>query len=291
MANFIISQADLDPSGQFSGTTDNDAIKVDNINDKVSYTILGLSGQDSILAANGKDTLLGMEGNDTIVGYDGDDIIYGYEGNDSLLGGDNNDIIYGNEGNDFLNGAEGSNTVYGGQGNDIIRASSGTDTIPSLLYGNLGDDSISASGNGSDRWRLFGGQGKDILTGGFGNQTLSGDRGQDILEGGSGEDTLIISKTANVNEIPTGTENADLILDFINGEDKVGLAGVTFEQLVISEVQPPQIDAIFGAGSVENNFKSNITKFLKIESGGELLAVLGRDRDNFTLTASDFIII
>ena len=104
-------------------------------------------------------------------------------------------------------------------------------------------------------------------------------------------DTFIISKTADLNEIPTGTENADLILDFINSEDKIGLVGVTFEQLLISEIQPQQIDSIFGQGSVEENFGTNITKFLKIESGGELLAVLGRDRDNFTLTANDFVII
>jgi Ca2+-binding RTX toxin-like protein len=280
MAKYIISKTDLDQFGQFFGSIDNDTITLENYQDTISYTILGLSGQDSIVGGEGKDILFGMEGNDTI------------------LGRDNNDILYGNEGNDSLYGDYGYNTIYGGQGNDIIKDSGysfdGNNGI-SFLFGNLGDDSITVSSSGNAD--LFGGQGKDILTGNEGSNSISGDRDQDILRGdlyetgGGGADTFIISKTADLNEIPTGTENADLILDFINSEDKIGLVGVTFEQLLISEIQPQQIDSIFGQGSVEENFGTNITKFLKIESGGELLAVLGRDRDNFTLTANDFVII
>ncbi|CAC5345389.1 MULTISPECIES: calcium-binding protein [Planktothrix] len=278
MAKYIISKTDLDQFGQFFGSIDNDTITLENYQDTISYTILGLSGQDSIVGGEGKDILFGMEGNDTI------------------LGRDNNDILYGNEGNDSLYGDYGYDTIYGGQGNDIIKDSGysfdGNNGI-SFLFGNLGDDSITVSSSGNAD--LFGGQGKDILTGNEGSNSISGDRDQDILRGDlyetGGADTFIISKTADLNEIPTGTENADLILDFINSEDKIGLVGVTFEQLLISEIQPQQIDSIFGQGSVEENFGTNITKFLKIESGGELLAVLGRDRDNFTLTANDFVII
>lgn len=280
MAKYIISKTDLDQFGQFFGSIDNDTITLENYQDTISYTILGLSGQDSIVGGEGKDILFGMEGNDTV------------------LGGDNNDILYGNEGNDSLEGGPGYDydTIYGGQGNDIIKDSGysfdGNNGI-SFLFGNLGDDSITVSSSGNAD--LFGGQGKDILTGNEGSNSISGDRDQDILRGDlyetGGADTFIISKTADLNEIPTGTENADLILDFINSEDKIGLVGVTFEQLLISEIQPQQIDSIFGQGSVEENFGTNITKFLKIESGGELLAVLGRDRDNFTLTANDFVII
>ncbi|VXD11590.1 calcium-binding protein [Planktothrix paucivesiculata] len=282
MAKYIISEQDLDPLGQFFGSIDNDTITVENDQDTISYTILGLSGQDSIVGAKGKDILFGMEGNDTIVG------------------GQNNDILYGNEGNDSLEGNFDYDTIYGGQGNDIIRDSAfpvididqGTD----FLFGNLGDDLIISVSTNSEDTALFGGQGKDLLIGNGGDNNISGDRGQDILRGDfeekGGADSFIISKTADLNEIPTGTENADLILDFINSEDKIGLVGVTFEQLLISDIQPQQIDSIFGEGrSFDQNFESNITKFLKIESGGELLAVLGRDRDNFTLTANDFVII
>jgi Ca2+-binding RTX toxin-like protein len=281
MGNYIISKSDLDQFSQFSGSIDNDTIRTENYEDTISYTILGLSGQDSIVGAKGKDILFGMEGNDTIVG------------------GQNNDILYGNEGNDSLEGNFDYDTIYGGQGNDIISDSAfrvinigqGKD----FLFGNLGDDSIISVSSYSEDTALFGGQGKDLLIGNGGDNNISGDRGQDILRGDfeekGGSDTFIISKTADLNEIPTGTENADLILDFINSEDKIGLVGVTFEQLLISEIQPQQIDSIFGKGSVEENFGTNITKFLKIESGGELLAVLGRDRDNFTLTANDFVII
>ncbi len=280
MGNYIISKADLDQFGQFSGSIDNDTIRPENYQDTISYTILGLSGQDSIVGGEGKDILFGMEGDDTV------------------LGGNNNDILYGNEGNDWLDAGSGYDydTIYGGQGNDIIKDNGYyfDENGISFLFGNLGDDSITVSNNVNAD--LFGGQGKDILIGNGGSNRISGDRGQDILRGDRlyetvEKDTFIISKTVDLNEIPTGTENADLILDFINGQDKIGLVGVTFEQLVISDIQPQQIDSIFGQGSVEANFGTDITKFLKIESGGELLAVLGRDRDNFTLTANDFVII
>jgi hypothetical protein len=45
MAKYILSKADLDPSGQFSGSIENDTIEIENINDTVSYRILGLSGE------------------------------------------------------------------------------------------------------------------------------------------------------------------------------------------------------------------------------------------------------
>lgn len=105
MAKYIISKTDLDQFGQFFGSIDNDTITLENYQDTISYTILGLSGQDSIVGGEGKDILFGMEGNDTI------------------LGRDNNDILYGNEGNDSLYGDYGYNTIYGGQGNDIIKDS------------------------------------------------------------------------------------------------------------------------------------------------------------------------
>jgi Hemolysin-type calcium-binding repeat (2 copies). len=50
-----------------------------------------------------------------------------------------------------------------------------------LLFGNLGDDSITVSR--SENADLFGGQGKDILTGNEGSNRISGDRGQDLLRG------------------------------------------------------------------------------------------------------------
>lgn len=281
MGNYIISKADLDQFGQFFGSIDNDTIRTENYQDTISYTILGLSGQDSIIGANGKDILFGMEENDTIVGGQNNDILYGNEGNDSLEGNFDYDTIYGGQGNDFI-----SDSAF-----PVIDIGQGKD----FLFGNLGDDTIISVSSYYEDTALFGGQGKDLLIGNGGDNNISGDRGQDILRGDfeekGGADTFIISKTANLNEIPTGNENADLILDFINSEDKIGLAGVTFEQLVISDIQPQQIDSIFGQGSVEANFGTDITKFLKIESGGELLAVLGRDRDNFTLTANDFVII
>lgn len=274
MGNFIITSRDLDEFGQFSGTVDNDTIGIDIADSGVEVSILGLAGNDSIRGGFGEDTLFGMEDNDTIFGNSG------------------NDLIFGNQGDDSLDGLVGSDTIYGGQGNDtIISGGSGSSNDIHSFFGNLGSDSIRASQTSNAEF--YGGQGDDTLVGSGGDRfdTLSGDRGQDLLSGLFGEDIFLISKTANPAEIPNLNENADIITDFINGVDRIGLVGVSFDQLVIGDITPDEIDDLFGNNTVEDVFAPNIIKFIKIEADGELLAVLGRDRDNFTLIEDDFVII
>ncbi|MDY7024604.1 MAG: calcium-binding protein [Cyanobacteriota bacterium] len=276
MANFIISQRDLDEFGQFTGTVESDTIEPEIFGDETNYRILGLDGDDSIQSGAGEDTLFGMEGNDTVSSRSGDD------------------LIFGNQGDDSLDGFTGSDTIYGGQGDDTI-INGGLAVGPfngiESFFGNLGNDSIVA--RQTIDAELYGGKGDDTLVGSMegGSDTLSGDKGQDVISGGFGEDIFIIAKTANPAEIPNLNENADLILDFTPDVDKIGLAGVSFNQLAISEITPNEIDAIFGNNTVDDVFSPSIIRFIKVEADGELLAVLGRDRDNFTLIEDDFVII
>jgi len=73
--------------------------------------------------------------------------------------------------------------VEGRAGSDAIRIdeSNGvfTDTIPTVLAGGPGDDT------------LFGGSGDEALLGGPGNDTIDGNRGADVAIMGSGADTFI----------------------------------------------------------------------------------------------------
>ena len=97
----------------------------------------------------------------------------------------------------------------------------GDDTAESLL-GGPGANTLKGSGgadlvsgaNGKDM--LYGGTGKDTLLGGGSADKLTGGLGKDILNGGAGRDTFRFVDT------PSGT-NADRIVDFISGKDRIYL--------------------------------------------------------------------
>lgn len=266
MANFIISKIDLDENGVFFGSGGNDTIKPESQYTSTFYTIMGLKGNDWIKDGNQDGILFGMEGNDTINGQEGDD------------------LIYGNEGNDSLSRSPGADTIYGGQGDDKIYDDAAFVDRFNVLLGNLGNDTIGGLGF------LYGGQGNDVIDGGDYGDELSGDRGQDVLGGNGGNDLFVLHPTANINEIPKGTENADLITDFINGEDQIALVGISYQDLNIYEITPREINDIFGDRAVDNNFYG-VVKFLAIGYQGELLGVTGRNRSNFELREDDFITI
>ncbi|MBD2043379.1 cadherin-like domain-containing protein [Microcoleus sp. FACHB-672] len=141
-----------------------------------------------------------------------------------------------------LNGGNGKDPVSGTVGDDILNGGNGAD----ILLGLAGDDILSG-GNGIDN--LQGGEGKDRLYGG---------RGNDLLAGGLGSDIFVLMTQS-------GT---DTIQDFIDGEDKLGLAGgLTFGQLSISSSN--------GNTLISNN-------------GGEVLAILANTNSSL-ITQTDFI--
>ncbi|MBE9095001.1 calcium-binding protein [Tychonema sp. LEGE 07203] len=154
----------------------------------------------------------------------------------------------------YLLGDDANNTAFGFAGDDIIIGNGGNDT----LAGSRNNDIISG-GTGNDQ--LFGGKGDDNLNGGEGDDTLVGGLGSDLLISGSGRDVLVLGAGA-------GT---DLLIDFQNGEDLIGLTkGLTFNQLRVSQ--------------------GDVSTTIEIASSGEVLASIpGISRS--PLTASDFISI
>ena len=73
---------------------------------------------------------------------------------------------------------------------------------------------------------LNGGDGNDILTGGDGDDILWGGLGNDTLTGGTGEDTFRFAET--------GSANADMIADFVAGEDTIDLSDLLNSALIDS---------------------------------------------------------
>ncbi len=138
------------------------------------------------------DTLVGTTGRDQIDGLDGNDYLRGLGGNDLLYGGAGDDILRGDGNDDLLDGGAGEDTADYGN-------STGAVTV-SLLIGGPQN-----TGVGLDT--LIG---IENLTGGSGNDSLTGDIFDNVLNGGGGSDTLVGGLG---NDILDGGGAADL-LDF-----------------------------------------------------------------------------
>ena len=87
-------------------------------------------------------TLIGGSGDDTLIGGLSDDILQGNAGDDRLLGGGGNDLIEGGPGNDDIDGGAGANFLFGGPGNDSLNAGDGDDH----LVGGPDEDALDAGG-------------------------------------------------------------------------------------------------------------------------------------------------
>ncbi|NKE43468.1 hypothetical protein HB662_01675 [Roseomonas frigidaquae] len=155
-----------------------------------------------------------------VIGGSGDDRMLGNRAANHLRGGDGRDTLLGQEGADTLDGGAAADSLVGGTGNDtylidtagdrvLELAGEGTDTaiaavgwrlpegLETLLlaeaagaahgHGNASDNRI--LGNGFANF-LTGGDGNDNLSGGGGDDRLDGNAGADFLIGGAGDDRL-----------------------------------------------------------------------------------------------------
>jgi Ca2+-binding RTX toxin-like protein len=135
--------------------------------------------------------------------------------------------------------------LSGGAGND-------------KLYGNEGDDV------------LYGDSGNDSLFGGSGNDRLYGGTGQDVLWGDKTSDTSNSDKSAtdyfvfNATETAISTSTADMVMDFEDGKDVIGLIGTDFTQLKIKDI------SINGIGYAEIDYHSQILVLIKGTTASQL---------------------
>jgi len=138
---------------------ENDAIDVSAQTTSWSNVILGLDGNDTLVASGGADYLWGGTGNDSLNGGDGSDHLHGEAGDDTLVGG---------QGEDTLDGGDGTDSLSGGDGNDVL-----TDMGGGTSYRSADDASA-----------------RDVLDGGNGDDTLTSNTEGVVLLGGPGNDLL-----------------------------------------------------------------------------------------------------
>jgi Ca2+-binding RTX toxin-like protein len=174
--------------------------------------VQGSEAGDVLTGEGRRDVLVGNGGNDTLVGHGGNDHLNGGAGADSLLGGDGDDEIYassnGNDSDDTIDGGAGWDTVtygYGGWDQSVVFTSA-------LVAGGFftqvdpggGTDTVS----NVEQLNVSGGRGNDTITGDALRNWIQGNEGNDTLTGGGGGDTF------NFNLHGNSPQGHDLVTDF-----------------------------------------------------------------------------
>ena len=200
-------------------------------------TLNGTTGADTLSGLGGNDTLNGLAGNDLLLGGAGADTLNGGDGNDTLTGGAGNDRVNGGNDNDVINYTfgDGADTIDGGAGSDTLNITgtarnetltvafngtsitsfndgnstssvTGVEIVNANLLGSADTLSFGASAAGvtvdlstgfasgfgtlANVLNVTGGNGNDVLSGSTGANTLNGGAGNDTITGGAGNDTL-----------------------------------------------------------------------------------------------------
>ncbi|GGG25668.1 hypothetical protein GCM10010964_12020 [Caldovatus sediminis] len=176
-----------------------------------------------------------------------DDTIEGTPGHDRLFGGVGNDVLGPTgAGNDLAVGGVGDDTITGGIGLDVLAGNSGDD----LLLSTEGAGGVTLMFGGDGRDRLIAGLGDNLMFGGNGDDTLIGGGGYlDIAVGGDGSDILNTGTGVGVHiggpgsdlfavgpEI-AGNRSPDVViaLDFVPGVDRVQIAPEVVASIVSIE--------------------------------------------------------
>ena len=155
---------------------------------------------------------------------------FGTTGNDSVTGsGSNVDWMSGGAGNDTLKGGDGADLLIGGAGTDSLEGGNGIDTADysattSSVVANLTSGQTTNDGEGGADVlitieNLTGGKGNDTLTGDSAANMLDGGAGNDSLDGGTGADTL----TGGLgNDVFVVDNSGDIVIEALDeGTDAV----------------------------------------------------------------------
>lgn len=169
-----------------------------NFSTKTQYNI--------ITGTSGRDRIEGTSDDDLILGEDDNDRLFGNNGNDVLIGGADNDRLNGGSGNDTASyeGTSGDLTVSLAIQGDQETGAAGLDRLVKIENLTGGDGNDDLTGNSA----------ANILSGGKGDDTLEGGLGKDFLDGGDDTDTAVYS--SNV---------ADSTIEYDAGSDSFTISG------------------------------------------------------------------
>jgi Ca2+-binding RTX toxin-like protein len=209
--------------------------------------VTGGALDDLLYGGAGADTLTGGEGSDWLTGDNGNDILHGGNGNDGFSTDLGNDKLLGEAGDDVFQvqfDNFGVDSVNGGAGTDTVAfysldvsaeidlqaqalndgvAKNDTFTAIERFQGTILDDTFRGDAAAN---RFEGSLGDDRLDGRNGDDYLAGGAGADILTGGAGKDTFEFGFDTEFST--SQTWRADVITDFVAGQDKIALWSLDF---------------------------------------------------------------
>ena len=218
----------------------------DSVSSELTLSTGGAVNFENLIGTTGGDVIRGDDNNNYLYGSSykfvsregfscfsnvtpsGNDTIYGESGNDILLASDFNGILYSNtpgyfdlvERADEVRSASNCLNVLGQDWLITPTTSFESIVVPYL-----------ASFFGTYNVTLYGGPGIDVLVGAEGEDTLDGGTGKDHLIGGAGIDTFVIRSGDGSTDI----NNADIVYDFTDGTDVIGLSELTFDGITTSQ--------------------------------------------------------
>ena len=189
------------------------------------------AGGEGDLVAADVETIKGGSAGDILSGGAGSQTVFGGPGDDTLAGGAGDDVMHGEAGDDRFDegsASSGADVMNGGAGTDTADYSARLATVAVALDGLAGDGEGGESdrvaidvenvtgGAGDDSLTgstaanlLVGGGGGDSLLGADGNDLLRGGAGDDVLDGGGGNDTLDAEATASGGDTMIGGAGID----------------------------------------------------------------------------------
>jgi Ca2+-binding RTX toxin-like protein len=168
------------------------------------------------------------------------DMLVGTAFGNTIIAGDGNDTIFDLAGADVVRGGAGNDTIIAGTGSDTYDGQTGNDTLdyrdsPTISV-NFSAGDIDITGGDNDQFSniegIIGSAGADTIVGDSANQTITGSGGKDTLTGGSGADTFgyLLPSDGEVRSAngSVGTNNGDVIVDFVSGTDTISLTKASF---------------------------------------------------------------
>lgn len=182
-------------------------------------------GIENVVGGAFNDILTGNAAANHLVGLDGNDTFTAREGNDTLIGGAGDDVFNMSNGgtsygDDFIDGGSGVDAVdFGSNGKSAAVIDLAAGTITGGGPSGAGSATLLSIENavGTPYADLIlGNSSSNFLYGHLGNDTLDGGAANDRLEGAGGADQFRFS-------VAPGGPNADTIVDFASGLDKIAL--------------------------------------------------------------------
>ena len=261
-----VSYADYADYALLDGGAGTDTLFFTSTNSAITYTLntSPTTNFETVYASSGDDSLTGDAGDNRLVGYMGSDILTGGAGNDELYG------HFPGVGNPprYENVVDSNDTLYGGAGDDA-------------LYGGAGDDI------------LDGGTGRDVLSGegsASGDGSTYSDEPQELWGGPAGSDTFV----TRAGDGSTDLAQADVITDFGDGSDQIGLDGISFNELTIEQGTGVYVsDTLVSITSsaeylfvIQNTTASDITYLDMVSTSTDSLTLSGTSGDEVLLGSS-----